>query len=188
MCTTEIIAFAKANQYFEQLNTCLLGLSVDSNASHLAWVYDIYCKTGVRVPFPIISDMNGVIARKYGMIINDVSTTETVRNVFIIDDKGVVRLILIYPMNIGRCIPEILRALTALQVADSNQASTPANWVPCEPVIVAPPKTFAELEARNVEINKNRNGMSWYLSFKEPKKCIIEGQTDCDSDKMKKIN
>ena len=107
--------FSKCNTYFERLNTCLIGLSVDSNASHLAWVYEIYLKTGIRVPFPIIADRNGAIARKYGMISNDVSTTETVRNVFIIDDKGVVRLILVYPMNVGRCIPEIIRALEALQ-------------------------------------------------------------------------
>ena len=109
VCTTEIIAFSKVNTYFERLNTCLIGLSVDSNASHLAWVYEIYLKTGIRVPFPIIADRNGVIARKYGMISNDISTTETVRNVFIIDDKGVVRLILVYPMNIGRNISEIFR-------------------------------------------------------------------------------
>ena len=168
VCTTEIIAFSKCNTYFERLNTCLIGLSVDSNASHLAWVYEIYCKTGIRVPFPIIADRNGAIARKYGMISNDVSTTETVRNVFIIDDKGVVRLILVYPMNVGRCIPEIIRALEALQSA----GSMPANWIPCEPVIVEPPQTFHELIARNEQIEQNRNGLSWYLSFKEPEKCI----------------
>ena len=122
------------------------------------------------------------------MISNDVSTTETVRNVFIIDDKGVVRLILVYPLNIGRCIPEILRVIEALQTADENKASTPANWIPCEPIIIAPPKTFAELEAQNAEINKNRNGMSWYLSFKEPKKCITAGQTDGECDTINKIN
>ena len=121
VCTSEIIAFSKANMYFEKMNACLLGLSVDSNNSHLAWMYDIYCRTGIKVPFPIISDRNGVIARKYGMISNDVSNTETVRNVYIIDDKGIVRLILIYPMNVGRCIPEILRALQALQIADNNK-------------------------------------------------------------------
>ena len=113
-----MISFARANTYFENLNACLIGLSVDSNASHLAWIYDIYCRTGIRIPFPIIADRNGEIARKYGMISNDVSTTETVRNVYIIDDKGIIRLILIYPMNVGRCIPEILRSLQALQIAD----------------------------------------------------------------------
>ncbi len=165
-----------------------MGLSVDSNSSHLAWVYDIYCKTGVRVPFPIIADRNGSIARKYGMISNDVSTTEAVRNVFVIDDKGIVRLILVYPMNIGRCIPEIIRTIEALQTADENKASTPANWVPCEPIIMSKPNTFCELEQRNEEIAKNRNGMSWYLSFKNPQKCITAVQTDCECDKIKKRN
>ena len=106
------------------------------------------------------------------MISNDVSTTETVRNVFIIDDNGIVRLILVYPLNIGRCIPEILRSVEALQTSDASKGSTPANWVPCEPIIVPAPKTFNELEQRNEEIKKNRNGMGWYLSFKEPQKCI----------------
>lgn len=184
VCTTEIIAFAKANPYFEKLNACLLGLSVDSNASHLAWVYDIYCKTGVRVPFPIIADRNGTIARKYGMISNDVSTTETVRNVFIIDDKGIVRLILVYPMNVGRCIPEILRVLTALQVADSNKLSMPANWVPCQPGIMLPPQTFCELEARKKEIEKNQNGMSWYLAFQNVKDCKEIGNTECNCNRL----
>ncbi len=146
---------------------------MDSNSSHLSWIYDIYLKTGIKIPFPIIADRNGSIARKYGMISNDISTTETVRNVFIIDDKGIIRLILVYPMNVGRSIPEILRALTALQVADANNASMPANWVPCEPVILPPPQTFAELLARNSEIEKDKNGMAWYLSFKEPKNCKV---------------
>lgn len=166
VCTTEIIAFAKANTYFEELNTKLLGLSVDSNPSHLSWLYDIYIKTGVKVPFPIIADLGGSIARRYGMISNDVNSNETVRNVFIIDDKGIIRLILIYPMNVGRCIPEILRALKALQTADKYGVSTPANWVEGEPVIQKSPRTFDELMERVQEIDENRNGMSWYLSFK----------------------
>lgn len=166
VCTTEIIAFAKANTYFEELNTKLLGLSVDSNPSHLAWLYDIYSKTGVKVPFPIIADLGGGIARRYGMISNDVNSNETVRNVFIIDDKGIIRLILIYPMNVGRCIPEILRAVKALQTADKFGVSTPANWVEGEPVIQKMPRTFEELLKRTNEIDEKRNGMSWYLSFK----------------------
>ena len=122
-------------------------------------------KTGVRVPFPIIADLGGSIARRYGMISNEISTTETVRNVFIIDDKGIIRLILIYPMNIGRCIPELLRVIQALQTADKYGVSTPANWIQGEPVIKKSPKTFNELIDRVQEIDENRNGMSWYLSF-----------------------
>lgn len=147
-------------------------------------MYDIYCKTGIKIPFPIIADRNGAIARKYGMISNEISNTETVRNVYIIDDKGVIRLILVYPMNVGRSIPEILRALTALQVADANTASMPANWLPCEPVILPPPTTFANLLKRNQDIEKERNGMNWYLSFKYPKECqVIEQNCDRLEDK-----
>ncbi len=171
VCTTEMIAFSKADTYFKQQNACLLGLSIDSNASHLAWLYDIYCKTGIRVPFPIIADRNGTIARKYGMIANDISNTETVRNVFIIDDKGIVRAILVYPMNVGRCIPEILRVLQALQIADCNKGATPANWCPYEPMIVPMPQTYQALEERMNMIQKNRNGFNWYLSFKQPEEC-----------------
>lgn len=167
VCTTEFIAFSKANTYFQNLNTQLIGLSIDSNPSHLAWLYDIMQRTGIEVPFPVIADRNGEIARKYGMISNDVSTTETVRNVFIIDDKGIVRTIFIYPLNVGRWIPEILRVVEALQVADCNNASTPANWIPGQPIIVPKPNTFSELQQRVKEIEQNKNGISWYLSFKK---------------------
>lgn len=179
VCTTEMIAFTRAHTYFKELNTELLGLSVDSNASHLAWVYDIYCKTGIKVSFPIIADRNGQIARKYGMIANDISNTETVRNVFIIDDKGIVRTILIYPLNVGRFIPEIIRTVQALQMANCSKGSTAANWMPGQPVIVPPPKTFEALQARNEEIEKNRNGITWYLSFKEPPKKCLNQKEDC---------
>lgn len=172
VCTTEFIAFSRAYPYFQKLNTELLGLSIDSIEAQLAWVYDIYCKTGIKVPFPIIADRNGSIARKCGMISNDVSTVETVRNVFIIDDKGIVRTILIYPLNVGRYIPEILRIIQALQVADCENASTPANWMPHQPIIVKKPTTYSELEERIENINKNQNGLSWYLSFKnQTEKC-----------------
>lgn len=177
-----MISFARANTYFKQLNTCLIGLSVDSNSSHLAWIYDIYCRTGIKLPFPIIADRNGEIARKYGMISNDVSNTETVRNVYIIDDKGIIRLILVYPLNVGRCIPEILRALQALQVADANKAATPANWIPCEPIIVPIPQIFEDLLTRANEINQNKNGINWYLSFTNPQDCT------CITDEKKQLN
>ena len=171
VCTTEIIAFANSNTYFEQRNACLLGLSIDSNPSHLAWIYDIYLRTGVRIPFPIIADRNGAIARKYGMISTDVSTTETVRNVYIIDPEGIIRLILIYPLNIGRCIPEILRSLEALQISDKCKASTPANWTLGAPIINPAPKTFKSLEERTEMVKSNNNGIGWYLSFKNQDEC-----------------
>ena len=174
VCTTGMIAFAKAYPYFEKLNTCLLGLSVDSNPSHLAWMHDIYCMTGIVIPFPIIADRNGSIARRYGMISNDISNTKTVRNVFIIDDKGIVRVILVYPLNVGRFIPEILRIIQALQMSDCSDGSTPANWMPGQPIIMSAPQTYPLLEERLNYINQNNNGMSWYLAFKEPNQECIE--------------
>ena len=174
-----MIAFTRAHIYFKELNTELLGLSVDSNFSHLAWVYDIYCRTGIKISFPIIADRNGEIARRYGMISSDISNTETVRNVYIIDDRGIIRTILIYPMNVGRFIPEIIRIVKALQMADCSNGSTSANWMPNQPVIVLPPKTYEELIERVSDIENNRNGISWYLSFKEPpEKCI---DNNCNS-------
>ena len=177
VCTTEMIAFAQANKYFEQLNTCLLGLSIDSNPSHLAWMHSIFNMTGIVLPFPIIADRNGVIARKYGMISNDVSTTETVRNVFIIDDKGIVRVILVYPLNVGRFIPEILRIVEELQMSDCSKSSIPANWFPNQPVIMPPPNTYPLLQERENYIEQNNNGMSWYLAFQEPdEKCSLDSK------------
>lgn len=161
------------------MNTELLGLSVDSNSSHLAWMYDIYCRTGIKVSFPLIADRNGQIARKYGMIASDISNTETVRNVFIIDDKGIVRTILIYPMNVGRFIPEIIRIVQALQMADCSKGSTAANWLPNQPIIVPVPKTYEQLEERVQSINENRNGISWYLTFKEPPEECIDKIDKC---------
>ena len=179
VCTTEMIAFARAYKYFQDINTELLGLSIDSNSSHLAWIYDIYCRTGIKLPFPIIADRSGQIARKYGMISNDISSTETVRNVFIIDDKGIVRTIFIYPLNVGRFIPEIIRTVQALQMADCSEGSTAANWMPGQPVIVPAPKTFEDLQERQNYIKENQNGINWYLSFKEPS-TICEHSSNVD--------
>lgn len=175
VCTTEMIAFTRAHTYFKELNTELLGLSIDSNASHLAWVYDIYCKTGIQISFPIIADRNGEIARKYGMISNDISSTETVRNVYIIDDRGTIRTIFVYPMNVGRFIPEIIRTIQALQVSECSKGMTAANWIPNQPIIMPMPKTYCELQERANQMREDRNGISWYLGFKNiEEKCKKE--------------
>ena len=108
------------------------------------------------------------------MISNDVSNTETVRNVFIIDEKGIIRAIFIYPLNVGRFIPEILRTVEALQMADCSKGSTAANWVSGNPVIVPIPTTYCGLQERQEQISQNKNGINWYLSFKEPPKQCTE--------------
>lgn len=168
VCTTEFIAFANAQSQFAEKNTQLLGLSIDSNPSHLAWVYAIYLTTGIEIPFPVIADRTGEIARLYGMISPDVSTQETVRNVFIIDPQQKIRAILIYPLTNGRSVPEILRLLAALQTTDEYHVVTPANWQPGQPVLVPPPQTYEELLER--EKRPNLQGLSckdWFLCGKE---------------------
>ena len=166
VCTTEFIALSRANTYFEERNTCLLGLSVDSNSSHLAWLYNIYKNTGIKVPFPVIADRDASIARKFGMISPEVSNTEAVRNVYIIDENDKIRAILIYPLTTGRCVPEILRIIDALQESDKNGVVTPANWTPGNSVIVPSPKTIDDLYER-AENPCGLNCMDWYLCFKQ---------------------
>lgn len=163
--TTEFIALAKHNNQFVKRNTQLLGLSIDSNPSHLAWVYNIYQNTGIQIPFPIITDRDGSIARQYGMFAPEVSTTQTVRNVFFIDDKQIVRAILVYPLTNGRNVPEMIRIIDALQTTDREKVATPADWVPGCPVVVPAPQTFEELLKR-VEGEEGLCCIDWYLCYK----------------------
>ncbi|MPM47784.1 Selenocysteine-containing peroxiredoxin PrxU [bioreactor metagenome] len=168
VCTTEFIAFAQAQPQFAAQNAQLLGLSIDSNPSHLAWVYAIYLTTGVEIPFPVIADRTGEIARLYGMIAPDASKQETVRNVFVIDPQQKIRAILIYPLTNGRNIPEILRLVTALQTTDKYQVVTPANWQPDQPVLVPPPQTYEALLSR--QNDPKAQGLTckdWFLCGKE---------------------
>ncbi len=168
VCTTEFIAFAKAQPQFAAQNAQLLGLSIDSNPSHLAWVYAIYLTTGVEIPFPVIADRTGEIARLYGMIAPDASKQETVRNVFLIDPQQKIRAILIYPLTNGRSIPEILRLLTALQTTDKYQVVTPANWQPGQPVLVPPPQTYeALLNRQNDPQAQGLTCKDWFLCGKK---------------------
>lgn len=167
VCTTEFIAFTNLAPEFDKRNTKLLGLSVDSNASHLAWVYNILQITGITIPFPIIEDRDMKIAKQYGMISDSVTSTSTVRTVFIIDDKQILRTILYYPLTTGRNIPEILRIVDALQTADKCNVVTPANWLPGTPVLLPPPKTFKELQQRVNICNKEYKCLDWYICFIE---------------------
>lgn len=167
VCTTEFIAFSKANHEFENRNCRLIGLSIDSNPSHLAWVSNIHKTTGIEVPFPVISDLNMSISRKYGMIAPNISNTQTVRNVFFIDPEQKIRCILQYPVSVGRNIGEILRILDSLQATDKESASTPANWLPGQPTIMQSPKTYCELmERQNSAFGYNC--IDWYLCFNQP--------------------
>ena len=165
VCTTEMSAFAVDKQWFAKRNTKLLGLSIDSIHSHLAWVNNVREKTGVYLDFPIIADLDMKVAQLYGMLHPGESTTAAVRAVFFIDPKGTIRLIMYYPLNIGRNMEEIQRVLVALQTADECNCALPVNWKPGEKAIVPPPKTLEEMDERiaNTEYEK----VDFYLAKKE---------------------
>jgi len=148
VCTTEFIGFAKAYGRFQALGCELLGLSIDSTYSHLAWVRNIKEKFGVEIPFPIIEDLSMQVAHDYGMIQPGASDTSTVRATFFIDPEGKVRAMVYYPMSNGRSIEEFLRLLEALQTSDAHAVATPEGWRPGEKVIVPPPATQKDADAR----------------------------------------
>lgn len=148
VCTTEMSGFAMRKAEFDALNTALMGLSIDSIHAHLAWVNNVHRNTGVYFDFPIIADLDMNVAKLYGMLQPNESETAAVRAVFFIDPERKIRLIMYYPLNVGRNMDEILRALDALQVSDANKVALPLNWERGQKVIVPPPKTLDEMQER----------------------------------------
>lgn len=148
VCTTEMSGFALRKSEFDSLNTELLGLSIDSIHSHLGWVNNVHEKTGVYFDFPIIADIDMKVSKLYGMLQPNESETAAVRAVFFIDPTKKIRLIMYYPLNVGRNMDEILRALMALQTSDEHKVAMPLDWKPGDKVIVPPPKTLDEMKKR----------------------------------------
>jgi peroxiredoxin (alkyl hydroperoxide reductase subunit C) len=161
VCTTEFIGFAAVAAELKAKNCELLGLSIDSIFSHIAWTRNIAEKFGVEIPFPIIEDLKMDVARAYGMIHEGASDTSAVRATFVIDPDGILRAMLYYPMSNGRSIPEIVRLVTAMQTSDANGVATPAGWQPGDDAIVSPPKTVDAANAREGEGFKYTD---WYFS------------------------
>ncbi len=163
VCTTEFIGFAKAAPKFASMSCELLGLSIDSLFSHLAWMRNIQEKFGVEIPFPIIEDISMKVASAYGMVHPGAADTQAVRATFFIDPNGILRAMVYYPMSNGRSIDEFVRLLEALQTSDANGVATPENWCPGQPVIVPPPKTAEDAEKRAAE---GYETVDWYFSTK----------------------
>ncbi len=166
VCTTEFFSFAKRIDDFRKLNTELIGLSVDSTISHIEWVNWIEENLKIKVPFPVIGDPMGRVATRMGML-HPESSSATVRAVFIVDPNSVVRLIMYYPLEIGRNVNELLRAIKALQMTDKYKAAMPANWpsneIMGEKVINPPPRTVSAAKERVKEFK----GYSWWLTHKD---------------------
>lgn len=172
VCTTELSGFANRKNEFEALNTKLIGLSIDSIHSHLAWVNNVKEKTGVYLDFPIIADIDMKVAKMYGMLQPNESETAAVRAVFFIDPYLKIRLVMYYPLNVGRNMDEILRSLEALQTSDEYKVALPLNWKKGDKVIVPPPKTLKEMEA--VIENTTYEKVDFYLAKKSlPEKVLV---------------
>ena len=164
VCTTEFMAFAEIYDELQKRGVELLGISVDSITSHIAWVRNVEEKAGVKIPFPIIADLNKEVAERFGMVHPGQSKTETVRCVFVIDPNQIVRAMIYYPLTTGRNMAEILRLIDALQTTDEHKVATPANWKPGDMVIVPPPNTQEMAEER---LKQGYECIDWYFCKKK---------------------
>lgn len=148
VCASEFVAFARRAEEFRALDCELLGLSVDSVYAHLAWTESIREHFGVSIPFPILADVSTQIARRYGMMSGESAPLTTVRALFIIDPRSILRAMLYYPNSTGRSVDEVLRMLQALQVADRAHVVTPEGWLPGQETVEPAPTTAADLDTR----------------------------------------
>lgn len=166
VCTTELVDLARRNPEFEAIGVQLIGVSVDSIYSHIAWIRNMADKLGQDIPYPLIADLDTKVAQLYGMIHPGASATATVRAVFVIDPKQVIRALVYYPMQAGRNIDELMRVVQALQTVDANGVATPANWRPGEPVVVPAPATSQAADVR-ASGSEGYDVVDWYLSTKK---------------------
>lgn len=174
VCTTEFMTFAAMQQEFDELNTALVGLSIDSLYGHIAWLRKIQELewNGIKNPnvtFPLIEDITMDIAKQYGMVQPGQSTTQAVRAVFIIDPEGVVRTIMYYPLSTGRNFDEIKRVILALQKADSDNVATPADWRPGDDVIVPTAGSCGVAAERMLSQDEDQYCLDWFMCFRKDK-------------------
>ncbi|MDD3712197.1 MAG: peroxiredoxin [Candidatus Izemoplasmatales bacterium] len=175
VCTTEFMTFASMMDEFTALNTQLIGLSVDSLYAHIAWLRKINelewkGMKNIEVTFPLIEDIKMDVARKFGMIQPNQSTTQAVRAVFIIDPKGFIRTILYYPLSMGRNFDEIKRIILALQKADRDHVATPADWRPGDDVIIPTAGSCGTAKERMESKDEDKYCLDWFMCFKREKK------------------
>jgi len=175
VCTSEFMTFARMQQEFKDLNTELVGLSIDSLYSHIAWLRTIKEKIAwngmkdMEVTFPLIADISMNVANKFGMIQPNASTTQAVRAVFVIDPKAKIRTILYYPLSTGRNFDEIKRIILALQKADKDGVATPADWRPGQDVIIPPAGSCGTAKSRMEGKDEDIYCLDWFMCLKKDK-------------------
>jgi peroxiredoxin (alkyl hydroperoxide reductase subunit C) len=173
VCTTEFMTFAAMAPELKALNCELVGLSIDSTYSHIAWLRTIKEKIkykdmeNVEVKFPLIADVRMDVAKKYGMLHESASNTKAVRAVFFIDPAGKIRAVIYYPLSNGRNFQEIKRLLIAMQTSDANQVATPADWQPGDDVIIPPPGSCGVAKERVDNAGTDYYCLDWFMCFKK---------------------
>lgn len=178
VCTSEFMTFAAMEDRFAEVNTKLLGLSVDGLYSHIAWLRTIKEKIeykgmkDIEVKFPLIEDITMEVSKKYGMIQPGESNTKAVRAVFIIDPQGVIRTIIYYPLSMGRNFEELYRAVVALQTADAFSIATPADWQPGDDVIV-PPAGSCGVAKDRMDGKEEMKCYDWFFCVKKLDKELV---------------
>ncbi|MEA2077188.1 MAG: peroxiredoxin [Candidatus Marinimicrobia bacterium] len=175
VCTTEFMTFASMKEEFKALNTELIGLSIDSLYAHIAWLRTIKEKIeykdmkNVDVSFPVIEDLRMNVAKKYGMVQPNASTTQAVRAVFVIDPNAKVQAIIYYPLANGRNMDEIKRLILALQKSRKDGVATPANWQPGDDVIIPPPGSCGAAKERVESKEEGKYCLDWFMCLKKDK-------------------
>ncbi len=173
VCTTEFMTFATMEPEFEALNCKLIGLSIDSHYSHIAWLRTIKEKIewkgmkNVEVKFPVIADLTMEVAKAYGMVQPGASTTQAVRAVFFIDPDAKIRALVYYPLSNGRNFDEMKRLLIAMQTSDKYKVATPADWRPGDKVIIPPPGSCGQAEERVQGAGKDYECLDWFLCLRD---------------------
>jgi len=170
VCATEILDLAEMQEEFEELNAQIVVLSADGLNSHLQWIKSleqIQKKEGkaVGINFPLVPDVGLEISRQYGMIHSKMSTTKTIRGVYIINPENVICAIFFYPLNIGRNQEEIKRTLIALQESDKHDVFTPSNWQPGDDFLMPSPSSREEAEKLAKKNNPKLYSKDWYLWY-----------------------
>ncbi|HSA07247.1 MAG TPA: peroxiredoxin [Candidatus Gastranaerophilales bacterium] len=164
VCTTEFSGFALKQEEFEKRNVKLLGLSIDSVYSHIAWIKQIEELYEVKIKFPVIADLGFEVSHLYNMIHPAISEVHAVRTIHFIDPHGIIRASMTFPMGVGRNVDEIIRMVDAMQLVDKENIATPANWRPGDEVIIPPPKTSQEADQR---VHEGHAGCkSWFMCKK----------------------
>jgi peroxiredoxin (alkyl hydroperoxide reductase subunit C) len=127
VCPSEILAFNKKLDEFKKRNTEVIGVSVDSKFTHLAWKKTALDDGGIgNIQYPLVSDLNKNIAREYGILFNE---SVALRGLFLIDTKGVIRHAVINDLPLGRSVSEAVRMVDALQFVETHGDQVcPANW------------------------------------------------------------